>query len=238
MLKNWCLWTVVLYKALESPLDCKEDKPVSPNRINHEYSLEAEAEAPILWPPDAKSRLIVKTLMLGKIEGRRRRRWKRMRWLDCITESMDWVWASSGRQWRTRKPGALQCTGLQSQTWLSYWTPANGSLLHWPWTLQQLLCICQFLWFHHVLASLCSLSFCHTALFLNMSSSLCFVTFTFAVSSSGNLFLFQLYLAGHFLANKSQLKSQPSENFPRLANQCSSISLFQAIVFRGFNLWN
>ena len=72
---------MVLDKALESPLDCKEDKPVSPNRINHEYSLEAEAEAeaPILWPPDAKSRLIVKTLMLGKIEGRRRKVQQRMR---------------------------------------------------------------------------------------------------------------------------------------------------------------
>ena len=70
---------MVLEKTLENTLDCKEDKPVSPNRINHEYSLEAEAEAPILWPPDAKSRLIVKTLMLGKIEGRRRKVQQRMR---------------------------------------------------------------------------------------------------------------------------------------------------------------
>ena len=85
--------------------------------------------------------------------------------------------------------------------------------------------LCQCLWFHHVLPSLCSLSSCHTALFLNMPSSLCFVTLAFAASSSGNLFLFQLCLAGRFLANKSQLKSQPSENFPQLANQCSSLSV-------------
>ena len=50
---------------------------------------EAEAEAPILWPPDMKSQLITKTLMLGKIEGRRRRERQRMRWLDGITNSMD-----------------------------------------------------------------------------------------------------------------------------------------------------
>ena len=50
---------------------------------------DAEAEAPILWPPDAKSQLLEKTLMLGKIEGRRRRGQQRMRWLDDITNSMD-----------------------------------------------------------------------------------------------------------------------------------------------------
>ena len=50
---------------------------------------DAEAEAPILWPPDAKSWLFEKTLMLGKIEGRRRRGRQRMRWLDGITDSTD-----------------------------------------------------------------------------------------------------------------------------------------------------
>ena len=50
---------------------------------------DAEAEAPILWPPDAKSQLLEKTLMLGKIEGRRRRGQQRMRWWACITDSMD-----------------------------------------------------------------------------------------------------------------------------------------------------
>ena len=50
---------------------------------------DAEAETPILWPPDVKSRLIGKTLMLGKIEGRRRRGQQRMRWLDGITDSMN-----------------------------------------------------------------------------------------------------------------------------------------------------
>ena len=50
---------------------------------------DAEAETPILWPPDTRSQLIRKILMLGKIEGRRRRGWQRMRWLDGIINSMD-----------------------------------------------------------------------------------------------------------------------------------------------------
>ena len=60
-------------------------------KISPEYSLEghAEAEAPILWLPDVKNGLIEKTLMLGKIEGRRRRGQQRMRWLDGITNSTD-----------------------------------------------------------------------------------------------------------------------------------------------------
>ena len=54
-----------------------------------------------------------KILILAKIEGRRRRGWQRMRWLDGITYSIGIVWASSRRQWRTRKPGVLQSLGLQ-----------------------------------------------------------------------------------------------------------------------------
>ena len=89
--KNWCFWTVVLENTLESPLDCKELKSVSP-KGNQPWIFtrrtDAEAEAPILWPPDAKSWLIGKDLTLGKIEGGRRGQ-QRMRWLDGITDSMD-----------------------------------------------------------------------------------------------------------------------------------------------------
>ena len=91
-LKNWYFWTVVLKKTLESPLDCKKVKTVNP-KGNQPWIFigrtDAEVEAPILWPPDAKNWLIGETLMLGKTEGRRRRGWQRMRWLDGITESMD-----------------------------------------------------------------------------------------------------------------------------------------------------
>ena len=87
---NWCFWTVVLENTLESPLDCKEIQPVHPKRsVLGVRKTDAEAEAPILWSPDVKSWLIGKTLMLGKIEGGRKRGYQRMRWLYGITDSMN-----------------------------------------------------------------------------------------------------------------------------------------------------
>ena len=92
MLKNWCFWTVVLEKTLESPLDYKEIHPVHP-KGNQSWIFigrtDAEAEASmfghLMWRADS----LEKILMLGKIEGRRRRGWQRKRWLDGITDSMD-----------------------------------------------------------------------------------------------------------------------------------------------------
>ena len=69
---------------------------------------DAEADAPILWLLLGKTDSLEKTLMLRKIEGRRRRRQQRMRWLDGNTDSMTWVWASSGIWWWTRQ-GSLAC---------------------------------------------------------------------------------------------------------------------------------
>ena len=90
--KNWCFWTVVLEKTLESPLDCKEIQPVHP-KGNQSWIFigrtDAKAETPILWPPDERTDSLEKTLILGKIEGRRRRGRQRMKWLDGITDSMD-----------------------------------------------------------------------------------------------------------------------------------------------------
>ena len=80
--KNWCFWTVVLEKTLESPLDSKEIKPVHPKGNQlwiFIWRTDAEVEALILWPPDVKNWFIEKTLMLGKIEGRRKRGQQRMR---------------------------------------------------------------------------------------------------------------------------------------------------------------
>ena len=88
-LKNWCFWTVVLEKTLESPLDCKEIKPKGNQPWIFIGRTDAEAEALVLWPPDAKTDSLEKTLMLGKIEGRRRRGRQRMRWLDGITDIVD-----------------------------------------------------------------------------------------------------------------------------------------------------
>ena len=81
---------MVLEKTLESPLDCKEIQPVHPKGNQSGVfngRTDVEAETPILWPPDGHS--FEKTLVLGKIEGRRRRRHQRIRWLDGITDSMD-----------------------------------------------------------------------------------------------------------------------------------------------------
>ena len=92
VLKNWCFWTVVMDKTLESPLDCKEIQPVHPKGDQSWVFIgrtDTEAETPILWPPHAKVDSLEKTLMLGKIEGGRRRGCQWMRWLDGITDSMD-----------------------------------------------------------------------------------------------------------------------------------------------------
>ena len=83
---------MVLEKTLKSPLDCKEIQPIHLKRDQSWMFIgrtDVEAETPIFWPTDVKSCLFEKTLLLGKIEGRRRRGRQRMRWLDAITDSMD-----------------------------------------------------------------------------------------------------------------------------------------------------
>ena len=130
--KNRCFWTVMLEKTLESPLDCKEILPANP-KGNQSWIFigrtDAEAETPTIWPPDS----LEKTLMLGKIEGGRRRWWQRMRWLDGITDSMDMNVSKYSRSWWwTGRPGMLLSMGSQtkSQTQLSDWTELNEGLDH------------------------------------------------------------------------------------------------------------
>ena len=88
--KNWCFWTVVLEKSLESPLDCKEIQPVNP-KGNQPWIFtgKTDVKAPIISPPDVKNWLIGNHPDVGKIEGRRERGWQTMRWLDGITDWMD-----------------------------------------------------------------------------------------------------------------------------------------------------
>ena len=92
VLKNWCFWTVVLEKTLESLLDCKEIKPVNPKGnqprifiIRTDLKLKLQYFGHLMQRTDS----LEKTLMLGKIEGKKRRVWRRLRWLDGITYSMD-----------------------------------------------------------------------------------------------------------------------------------------------------
>ena len=115
-LKNWCFWTVVLEKTLESPLDCKEIKSVNP-KGNQSWIFigrtDAKAEALILWPPDVMTWLIRKDPDAGK-DLRQEEKGTRGRggWMASLTQ-WTWVCASSRRWWRTGKPGVLQSMGSQ-----------------------------------------------------------------------------------------------------------------------------
>ena len=91
-LKSWCFQIMVLEKTFESPLDCKDIKPVN-SKGNQPWIFfgRTDTEDPILWLPSLWQRAdsLENTLMLGKTEGKRRRGWQRMRWLDSITDSID-----------------------------------------------------------------------------------------------------------------------------------------------------
>ena len=117
--KNWCFWTVVLEKTLESPLDCKETQPVHPKgdqswKDQFIGRTDVEAETLILWPLGVKSWFIWKDLDAGKDWGQAEMGttedevvgWHhRLKWT--------WVWVNSGSWWWTGRPGVLRFMGSQ-----------------------------------------------------------------------------------------------------------------------------
>ena len=115
VLKNWCFWTMVLEKTLESPLDARGSNQSILKEINPEYSLEGlmlklklQYFGHLMWRTDSFER----TLMLGKIEGGRTG-WQRWHgWMASPTR-WTWVWVDSGSWWWTGRPGMLQSIGLQ-----------------------------------------------------------------------------------------------------------------------------
>ena len=115
--KNWCLQTVVLAKTPESPLDSWEIKAQSILReINPEFSLEGlmlKLKLQDFCHFMRTDDLLEKSLMLGKIEGRRRRGHQRMRWLDGITDAMNMNLGKLREMVRDGRPGVLQSMGLR-----------------------------------------------------------------------------------------------------------------------------
>ena len=166
--KNWCFWTVVLEKTLESPLDSKEIQPVHPKGNQSWIFIEGLM---------LKLKLQYFGHLMQRTHWKRPWWWERLKageegddrewdgWMASVTR-WKWVWASSGSWWWTGKPGVLQSVGLQSRTRLSDWIELNVYLNLFP----ALNSLCNT---HHNLSSLLSLFNCPFLSFCSLRCKLC-----------------------------------------------------------------
>ena len=122
-LKNWCFWTVILEKTLESPLDCKKSNQSILKKISAEYSLEGlmlKLKFQYFGHLMRRTDSLEKTLILGKIEGRRRRGWQRMRWFYGIIDALDMSLSKLQESVIDREAWSAEIHGVEkNQTWLS-----------------------------------------------------------------------------------------------------------------------